>query len=148
MAAADARLVDVLTSAQRILSRDLAERLGEEAVSVEQWRVLRTLANAAGTSMSELAEQVQIPAPSLTRLVDLLVDRAQVYRRQSARDGRRIDVHLSESGRELLPRLEAIAEAHERNVVRLLGGEAVAAMLDSLEQIAPPALPRDSPVHN
>jgi DNA-binding MarR family transcriptional regulator len=130
-------LVDLLTSAQRVLSRELGERLADEDVSVEQWRVLRALAGVDGTSMSELAERVQVPAPSLTRLVDSLVDRALVYRRQSVHDGRRIDVHLSVTGRELLLRLEAMAAAHEQNLVRRLGAEAFEDVVTCLEQLAP-----------
>jgi DNA-binding MarR family transcriptional regulator len=135
---AESRLVDVLTSVQRALTRDLAERLSEEGASVEQWRVLRTLAEAGeGTSMSELADSVRIPAPSLTRLVDSLVDRAQVYRRPSAYDGRRVDVHLSVTGRELLTRLEAIAEAHEQSVANRVGGQELKDALASLERLTP-----------
>jgi DNA-binding MarR family transcriptional regulator len=133
----DARLVDLLTSAQRVLSRELGERLADEGVNVEQWRVLRALAGVDGTSMSELAERVQVPAPSLTRLVDSLVDRALVYRRQSVHDGRRIDVHLSVTGRELLLRLEAMAAAHEQNLVRRFGAEAFEDVVACLERLAP-----------
>nr|AHB38500.1 MarR-like transcriptional regulator [Goodfellowiella coeruleoviolacea] len=136
------RLVDLLTAAQRVLWRELGERLAEENVGVEQWRVLRALAEAEGMSMRELAERVQVPAPSLTRLVDSLVDQARVYRRQSVHDGRRIDVHLSATGRELLDRLEAIAAAHERQVTASLGrpnGE-VTATVAALARLSPPLL--------
>jgi DNA-binding MarR family transcriptional regulator len=134
----DPRLVDVLTSVQRVLTRDLAERLSDEGASVEQWRVLRTLAEAGeGTSMSELADKVQVPAPSLTRLVDSLVDRAQVYRRPSAHDGRRVDVHLSVTGRQLLTRLEAVAAAHEQGVAHRIGVQELKDALAALDRLTP-----------
>lgn len=123
----------MLTSVQRMLSRDLADRLAEEDVSVEQWRVLRALSAADGISMSELAGRVQMPAPSLTRLVDSLVDHARAYRRPSLHDGRRVDVHLSATGADLLTRLEAIAAAHERT----LAPDTVTAALRLLNQLAP-----------
>ena len=108
-----ARLLDLLTSAQRLVWRELAERFAEEGAGVEQWRVMRALAGTEGTTMGALAEQLQVPPASLTRLVDGLVDDALVYRRPSSTDRRRIVAHLSDRGAALLERLEAIAAAHE-----------------------------------
>ena len=132
----EARLVDALTTAQRVLWRDLSERFADEGVTVEQWRVLRALALADGASMTELADVVQVPAPTLTRLVDALVDQAWAYRRPSGSDRRRIEAHLSDSGRDVLGRLEAIADAHERAVREGLGGPALA-LVRALSEMAP-----------
>ena len=131
----DINLVDALTSAQRVTARSLAERLAEEDAGVDQWRVLRVIGASAGVAMGSLAEQVQIPAPSLTRLVDSLVDRALVYRRQSVTDRRRIDVHLSENGHKLLGRLESIAADHQAAMQQRLGRDALSAMITFLEAI-------------
>ncbi|TDD83608.1 MarR family transcriptional regulator [Actinomadura darangshiensis] len=112
--AASTELVDLLTRTQRALARDLGRVLEEEGTSVEQWRVLRALAEAGDISMGELAATVEIPHPTLTRLVDSLVDSAYLYRSQSARDRRRVSVHVSDLGRAKLERLEALARAHEQ----------------------------------
>lgn len=136
-----APLVDVLTVAQRVLVQDLAERLADEDATVDQWRALRAIGAAQGVSMGELGETLQIPAPSLTRLVDSLVDRASVYRRQSEVDRRRVDVHLSQSGRAALARLEAIARAHERSVAEALGVERVSQTVETLARLVPPTRP-------
>ncbi|MFG1856191.1 MarR family winged helix-turn-helix transcriptional regulator [Actinomadura geliboluensis] len=109
-------LVDLLTRAQRALTRDLGAVLDEEGTTVEQWRVLRALAGADDVSMGELAAVVEIPHPTLTRLVDSLVDSAYLYRSHSARDRRRVSVHVSDLGLAKLARLEALAEAHERSL--------------------------------
>ena len=136
-----APLVDVLTVAQRVLVQDLGERLADEDATVDQWRALRAIGAAQGVSMGELGETLQIPAPSLTRLVDSLVDRASVYRRQSEVDRRRVDVHLSQSGRAALARLEAIARAHERSVAEALGVERVSQTVETLARLVPPTRP-------
>jgi DNA-binding MarR family transcriptional regulator len=109
-------LVDLLTRTQRALARDLGAVLEEEGATVEQWRVLRALAGADDMSMGELAAVVEIPHPTLTRLVDALVDSAHLYRSHSTRDRRRVSVHVSDLGRDKLKRLEALAEAHERSL--------------------------------
>lgn len=136
----DPRLVDVVSAAYRVLARGLAERLEEEGATVDQWRVLRAVAAGDGVSMSELADRLQLPAPSLTRVVDSLVDRATVYRRQSVHDRRRVDAHLSEAGAVLLERLEAIAEAHERQVTAPWGPGEVAATVHALERLLGPCV--------
>ncbi|MBM7773102.1 DNA-binding MarR family transcriptional regulator [Actinokineospora baliensis] len=119
-------LVDLLTRAQRALARDLGTVLEEEATTVDQWRVLRALSTAAdGWSMGELAITVEIPHPTLTRLVDALVDSALTYRTQSPEDRRRVSVHISELGRAKLDRLEALAAAHERTLVDRLSADTV-----------------------
>ena len=120
-----AGLVDLLTRAQRALSRDLGAALEEEDATVEQWRVLRALADADDMSMGELAAVVEIPHPTLTRLVDGLVDSACLYRSHSTRDRRRVSVHVSDLGRDKLKRLDALAEAHERTLAATHGREVV-----------------------
>lgn len=119
--ATDIGLVDLLTRTQRVLARSLGAVLDEEGVSVDQWRVLRTLDAAGGVSMGELAVAVEIPHPTLTRLVDSLVDSAYLYRSHSREDRRRVSVHVSELGRRKLDRLEALARAHEQALAARLG---------------------------
>ena len=108
------RLVDTLSVALRMISRPLQETLErEEDVSLDQWRTLRSLSAIEGHTMGELSERLQIPAASVTRIVDGLVDRALVFRHGSTVDRRRVEVLLSEAGGALLVRLEDIAIAHE-----------------------------------
>ncbi len=114
-------LVDLLTRTQRALARDLGAALEEEGATVEQWRVLRALSTADDVSMGELAAIVEIPHPTLTRLVDALVDSAYLYRSHSSRDRRRVSVHVSDLGRDKLKRLDALAEAHEQSLIATHG---------------------------
>ncbi len=106
--------VELLTVAQRLAARGLAVALAEDGSTVEQWRVLRALADGEGHLMGELAGALLIAQPTLTRLVDGLVDHALAYRQQSVVDRRRVAVHLSRQGRVRLVRLDAIVAAHQR----------------------------------
>ncbi|MBB4966970.1 MarR family winged helix-turn-helix transcriptional regulator [Saccharothrix violaceirubra] len=119
-----ADLVDLLTRAQRALARDLGTVLEEEGVTVDQWRVLREL-STGGRTMGDLAMAVEIPHPTLTRLVDALVDSAFLYRSQSPTDRRKVAVHVSDPGRAKLDRLEALAAAHEQALSTRLGTDTV-----------------------
>lgn len=106
-------LVETLVLAQRRAVRGLAARLADDGSTLDQWRVLRALDDGEGHLMGELADSLQIAQPTLTRVVEGLVDSALAYRRPSLEDRRRVAVHLSRQGRARLARLDAIVRAHE-----------------------------------
>ena len=106
-------LVDLLTVLQRQAIRGLSAALAEDGASVDQWRVLRALADGENHTMGGLADALQIAPASLTRVMDGLADASLVYRRQPTADRRRVTVHLARQGRSRLDRLEALAAAHE-----------------------------------
>ncbi|MEV4275760.1 MarR family winged helix-turn-helix transcriptional regulator [Actinoplanes xinjiangensis] len=99
-------LIDLLTRAERLMSRRLAAVLDEERCSMDAWRVVRVLADGRGHFMTELSESSFLPPGSLTRLIDNLVEENLVYRRGDDVDRRRIQVHLSARGRRLHDRTD------------------------------------------
>lgn len=126
------QLVDQLTSTRRVLTRGLAARFEDEGTTVEQWRILRALTGTGGVQMGELAVVLEMPHPTLTRLVDGMVESAHLYRTQSSEDRRRVSVHLSNRGRSLLERLDAIADVHEKSLRSLHGDAVVDRLSDAL----------------
>ncbi|MHB1614154.1 MAG: MarR family transcriptional regulator, partial [Actinomycetes bacterium] len=117
------------------LARDLSAVLQEEDATVDQWRVLRTLDVDQGRSMGEIAAALEIPHPTLTRLVDTLVDSSHLYRTQSSEDRRRVSVHLSSRGRKLLDRLDALATVHETSIRIRCGDRAVQDLVLALRDV-------------
>ncbi|MEV7782391.1 MarR family transcriptional regulator [Kitasatospora sp. NPDC088351] len=115
-AAGEPLLIELLTVAQRRLARGLAAQLEAEGCTLDQWRVMRALADGDGHSMGDLAHALLIPQASLSRVVDALADAGWVYRRQDDRDRRRITAHLSRRGHTRLTRLDALAAAHDAAV--------------------------------
>ena len=128
-------LVDALTSVQRMLARDLGARFQDEGATLEQWRVMRALANTPGLSMGEIATALEIPQPTLTRVVDSLVDSALLYRTQSSEDRRKVSVHLSTLGGQKLGKLDAIADAHERSLTAHFGEQMLDRLVSSLQTL-------------
>lgn len=125
-------LVDRLTVLQRQAARGLAVVLAEDGCTLDQWRVLRALADGAGHRMGDLAESLAIPAATLTRVADGLADTGLVYRRQPEDDRRSVGVHLSRRGHSRLAGLEALVEAHEAAVQRSATWELVRSELHDL----------------
>jgi DNA-binding MarR family transcriptional regulator len=121
-------VAQLLSQAERGVTRQLRRVLEEEDCSVEQWRALVLLSDRVGHSMSEVAESALLPAPSLTRLVDRMVANNLAYRTVDPRDRRRVLVHITRRGRGLHRRLAVriennhtaiLSEADPDDVARL-----------------------------
>jgi len=111
------QLAQLLSHAERRMTRELARILEADGCTVEQWRALVLLADEEPHSMSELAEFALLSAPSLTRLIDRMVANNLVYRKVDPRDRRRVLVHLTRRGR---ARYRQIAEHIEAEQEALL----------------------------
>ena len=108
-----------LGRAEHVVTARLARVVQEEGCSVECWRALSSLADRDGHPMTQLAQAVLLPGPSLTRLVDRLVEDNLAYRRPDERDRRRILVYATERG---LALHEVLADRIERDRHALLAG--------------------------
>jgi len=71
------------------LDRVVTDHLG--GLTVRQWHVLAALEGGAGKPMTALAEVTLLPGPSLTRLVDGMVDDNLVLRKADVVDRRRLN---------------------------------------------------------
>jgi DNA-binding MarR family transcriptional regulator len=106
------RVVDLLDLADRTVGSCLARASTTAGISREQWRTLMLLDEgvgdgaheAAGHTMGEIATRAAVPAPTATRLVDKLVAEGLAYRRSDDWDRRRVLVHISPEGHELVAR--------------------------------------------
>lgn len=114
-------LAYLLAQANREISRQLGERLRQEGVPIEQWRILTILANGKGHSMGELAEAVLLNHPTLTKMIDRMVSDALVYRTQDPKDRRRVLLYLSDRGKALAKQLEPLAQSHEARIIQRYG---------------------------
>lgn len=123
---------------ERHVTRQLEFVLATDGLSLDQWRVIDVLADGRGHPMSEIAAQIMVPGPTLTKIVDRLVDSATVYRLVDEADRRRVLVLLSERGQLLHGRLAAAVARAEDEIVGVLGAGA-GPFLQSLEKLAPHA---------
>lgn len=111
----------LITSVERRLTATLAPDLEREGINVEQWRALECLDPREGTTMSDFAGRVLIPAPTLTKLVDRLVASNLVHRRSDPQDRRRVLVLLTSRGAALRQRLDVLTQHHQERLSEVLG---------------------------
>ncbi|MGW0578640.1 MarR family winged helix-turn-helix transcriptional regulator [Streptomyces sp. NPDC002920] len=126
-------LMQLLTRAERLAARRLQAALEEEGCSLDTWRVLALLSDGAGHRMTAIAEAAFLPPPTLTKLVDHLVDQNLVHRRVDPLDRRRILAYLTPRGQDHWRRVDKAVRA-----AWPAGGEAdeelLGALLDRLAQ--------------
>jgi DNA-binding MarR family transcriptional regulator len=92
-------------------------------VTVDQWLVLKNLAENPQLSQTELANLVFKDHPTLTRIIDLLHKKGHVLRVQHPQDRRSFQLHLTEAGvekvAELRPKVLEIREKAWENLTEV-----------------------------
>ncbi|MTK10880.1 MAG: MarR family transcriptional regulator [Clostridiaceae bacterium] len=76
-------------------------KLEKYGFTVSQVSVLAQLWREDGLTQKEIAERLQIKPPSLTGLVDTLVSRGWVLRKEDEKDARIKRLYVTEEGKEL-----------------------------------------------
>lgn len=107
------RALEILDLADQAITRAVTPVTSKENVTREQWRVLTLLdgavyhetGEAPGHAMGEIAARAGVPNPTATRMVDRLVADGLAYRRGAPEDRRRVLVHISQAGHELVDRV-------------------------------------------
>lgn len=116
--------VDLLRQVASGLTSRVEEILGTDDLTLDQWRVLHTLDERGPLSMSDLSGRTRISGPTVTRIVDRLVERSLIYRNVDATDRRRVVVHAADRGRALCRSLAPrIAEAERDGLAALSPAE-------------------------
>jgi DNA-binding MarR family transcriptional regulator len=108
------RVIELLDLADRTIGAFLTRITDAENLTREQWRTLVLLngdpdpdpgtGDGPGHTMGEIAIRAGVPAPTATRMVDRLVADGLAYRLSDPWDRRRVLVHISRTGREIVDR--------------------------------------------
>ena len=88
-------IVSLMQAAGRI-RRQFGDLLGEEGIGSSQYNILRILRGEGGPlAIMTIRDRMFDPQPSITRLIDRLVERGLVYREPCADDRRRVDCTIT-----------------------------------------------------
>lgn len=111
----------LLERASRTVAGRMTRDIGYDGVTPDCWRVLRHLADGAGHSMGEIAEQLGMNPPTLTKLADRMVGMSLVQRAADPEDSRRVLVYATDAGLALLHELQPRIDRHHMELAALLG---------------------------
>lgn len=107
----------VLKRAEQLVRERLQPLLDEHGLSLEHWRILAVLHEQPGLPMSPLADAAVVPAATLTRHVDKLVELGLVVRRVDPVDRRRAVTALAPRGTSYVARLREQERSVERDAL-------------------------------
>ncbi|WP_460845477.1 MarR family winged helix-turn-helix transcriptional regulator [Nocardioides ultimimeridianus] len=96
-----------LRQTEALLRAHLAPLLRERGLTMEHWRILAVVDEEPGIGMSAVATRAVVPAATLTRHADRLVESGLVLRHVDPDDRRRVVVSLSAHGHGYAEQLRA-----------------------------------------
>lgn len=114
----------LLSLVERTLTARLEEALRGVGSSLDQWRILRLLAERGGCPMNVVADHVLLLAPKLSKLVDRMVSANLVLRRRDVEDRRRVLIVVSARGRRALAEWDQVTAEVRGQFRDLLGADA------------------------
>ncbi len=135
--------VDRLYKALSVLSRTVAQVLDTRAVeaatgplSLSKVQVLRLLAHRKGQTSSQVARFLNVSRPSVTQLIDALVESGLVARRSAADDRREVVLDLTKQGRQGFQAVRREQRHLLRSALRSAEGGEVDAWITVLQKIS------------
>lgn len=110
-------VLDVVPLVMREIRTEL-RRQGANELSVPQFRTLMFLDRKKQGSLSDVAQHLGLTLPSMSVLIDGLVDRGLVRRQSDSTDRRRVTLMLTDRGRTRIDRARAAAHKHLTDLFR------------------------------
>jgi 3-hydroxy-9,10-secoandrosta-1,3,5(10)-triene-9,17-dione monooxygenase reductase component len=110
-------LAYLLARASFIVSNEFHAALKTWEMSVPEWRVLACLTDIEGLSVGELAAMALMKQPRLTKVLDRMERDGLLKRRGTAKDRRRVTLHLTAKGRTRVKPVQRAASRHEAELL-------------------------------
>ena len=128
----DNHLSALLGRASVAISAEFHEDVRRCRMPIPHWRILATLSDNTGISLSELADLTLLNQPTVTRLVQRLEASGLLQKTTDARDRRIVRVFLTKRGHQRVDQLIALATARQREILQGLDAESLKASLQYL----------------
>lgn len=95
------------------VSQAFARKLEARGVTVAEWVILRELHDVDELAPSRLAKKLDLTRGAITKLADRLIAKSLLTRTADPQDARAQTLALTRAGRDLVPRLAALADQNE-----------------------------------
>jgi MarR family transcriptional regulator for hemolysin len=129
------QLIAQLVESSRLLRNHIDHRAKSRGTTRAQWIVLFRLREQEGLSQVDLAEVLELQPISLVRLLDRLVERGLLERRQDPKDRRANRLFLTPSGRQLVDDLDSLRDAIATDVLQNVPISAIETSLNTLRDV-------------
>src|ERR1700691_5368402 len=116
------------------VSQSFAEKLESEDVSVAQWVVMRVLYDNEDATLNEEEEEVVVDKSALSRMVERLVQKNLVNRKEGG-DRRSVSLTLTSAGKRLVPKLAKLADENDKAFFSSLSQKQRNELLKTIRQL-------------
>ena len=126
-----------LVIAADVLRRSWAALVEQGGVTSQQYNILRILRGAGekGLPTLEIAARLMEKSPGITRFIDQLESRELIERRRSTSDRRQVFCTITQSGLEILSKLDQPADEWEEWSLSILKEKELKQLINFLERI-------------
>lgn len=107
----------LLARASHAVYKEFERTVNASGLTSLEWRVLATLSDGGALPVGELAREVIVKQPTLTKLVQRMAEAGWVAVRADPADARRTLVEATARGRDAVQRLTRAAKSHETEVL-------------------------------
>ena len=122
----------------RIVNRinaNLSEALKETGITVPIYRVLAVLIAGNGRTVNELAVYTVIEQSTLSKILARMESQGLVSREPNKQDGRVVEIHITDAGRNAYERVLPIALSHHEQAMAGLGPRERRDMIATLHRV-------------
>lgn len=113
----DDYLAYLLARSSHLMSEQFHRHVLAQGWSINYWRVLASLTDGDGLTLTQLNERVLFKQPTLSKLVGRMEKEKLLIRAKDGADKRTIKIFISPQGQTLVADLLAQAKAHEAKVL-------------------------------
>jgi DNA-binding MarR family transcriptional regulator len=117
------------------VSHAFARKLLDSGVTVAEWVVMREMFDDEETSPGVLAERIGMTRGGVSKLVDRLVSKKLVTRRERSDDRRFQSIALTAAGRRLIPQLATLADQNDEEFFHPLSALERAALIATMKKL-------------
>ena len=117
------------------VSHAFARKLLASGVTVAEWVVMREMFDDEETSPGILAERIGMTRGGVSKLVDRLVSKKVITRRERSDDRRFQSIALTAAGRRLLPQLAALADRNDEEFFHPLSTRERTALIATMKKL-------------
>lgn len=123
-----------LLRAREATMRKFKPHVDSHNLTLQQWRIVRALADSGPLDATSLSERCVILPPSLTRIFKTLTSKGLIEPVEDP-DGRRHKVALTEAGRQLYAQMAPTSESIYRRIEKSFGEAEMRQLLELLTRL-------------
>jgi MarR family transcriptional regulator for hemolysin len=104
-------------------------------ITIDQWLVLKTLQENKHLSQNQIAELVFKDFASITRIIELLVQKQYVFRKINITDRRKFELEITKKGNKIIEEIYPIVIENRKQALAGLKGTEINTLKVQLEKI-------------